>query len=73
MRLSSSGSSALVSTCSNSMLAPESWIAWIAPSMRGWMLSWPGVAMNRPTLPSPTSSTMRWPIATPEPKRSWPT
>ena len=25
-------------------------MAWIAPSMRGWMFSWPGVAMNNADL-----------------------
>ena len=31
--------------------------------MRGWMFNWPGVAMNSPTLPSPTISTIRSPMA----------
>ena len=47
--------------------APDSSIAAIAPSMRGWMLSWPGVAMNSATGPSPTSSTIRLPISNPDP------
>ncbi len=37
-----------------------------APSMRGWMLSAPGVAMNSATSPLGTSSTMRLPISNPE-------
>ena len=47
-------------------------MASIAPSMRGWMFSEPGVAMNSATLPSPTSSTIRLPISCPETNRSWP-
>ena len=55
------------------MLAPDSAIASSAPSMRGWMFNWPGVAMNNATLPSPTISTIRSPMAKPDPYRSWPT
>ena len=51
---------------------PESLIALIAPSIRGWMFSEPGVAMNSATLPSGTSSTIRLPISTPDRNRSWP-
>src|SRR5262249_17038716 len=40
--------------------------------MRGWMFSWPGVAMNSATSPSFTRFTMRWPIANPDANRSWP-
>jgi hypothetical protein len=54
------------------MSLPDFLIESIAPSMRGWMFSEPGVAMNRPTLPEPTSSTIRLPISTPDRKRSWP-
>ena len=38
-------------------------IAAVAPSIRGWMFSCPGVAMNSATSPLPTSLTIRWPIA----------
>ena len=72
MRESSSLSSAPVATVLVSIGLPESLIALIAPSMRGWMFSEPGVAMNRPTLPEGTSSTIRLPISTPDRKRSWP-
>ncbi len=41
---------------------PNFLIAAIAPSIRGWMLSWPGVAMKSATSPLPTRSTIRWPI-----------
>ena len=55
-----------------SMSLPESLIALIAPSIRGWMLSEPGVAMNSATFPEGTSWTIRLPISTPDRKRSWP-
>jgi Kef-type K+ transport system membrane component KefB len=51
---------------------PESRIASSAPSIRGWMFSEPGVAMNSATLPSGTSSTIRLPISTPDWNRSCP-
>jgi hypothetical protein len=37
-------------------------IAATAPSRRGWMLSCPGVAMNRATKPLSTNDAMRSPI-----------
>ena len=51
---------------------PDFLIASIAPSIRGWMFSEPGVAMNSATSPSPTRSTIRLPISWPETNRSWP-
>ena len=51
MRESSSLSSAPVAIDLYSIGLPESLIAWIAPSIRGWMFSEPGVAMNSATLP----------------------
>src|SRR4028118_424657 len=68
----SSGSSAPVVTCWISMFAPESSMACFAPSILGWMLSWPGVAMNSATRPSSTISTILFPISTPDWKRSCP-
>ena len=67
MSLSSSGEVGPVAMSWASMSAPDSAIASSAPSMRGWMFNWPGVAMNNPTLPSPTISTIRWPMAKPDP------
>ena len=55
-----------------SMSLPDFLIESIAPSIRGWMFSEPGVAMNSATLPESTSSTIRLPISWPETKRSWP-
>ena len=43
--------SAFVATGVNVTGLPESLNACWAPSMRGWMLSWPGVAMNPATSP----------------------
>ena len=43
-----------------------------APSMRGWMFSEPGVAMNSATSPEGTSDWMCWPISCPDTYRSWP-
>ena len=43
-----------------------------APSIRGWMFDWPGVAMNSATSPDGTSSAMRLPISCPDTKRSCP-
>ena len=48
-------------------------MACFAPSILGWMLSWPGVAIKSATSPSSTRLTIRLPISTPERKRSWPT
>ena len=45
---------------------PDCLIAAIAPSMRGWMLSAPGVAMNSATSPFGTIVAIRWPIAKPD-------
>ncbi len=45
---------------------PESLIASSAPSMRGWMLSCPGVAMKRKTSPLWTSSAIRAPNFSPD-------
>ena len=60
--LSSSVSSAPSRPARIRCSAPDSRIASSAPSIRGWMLSCPGVAMNSPTLPEPTRSTIRFPI-----------
>jgi len=72
MRESSSLSSAPVATVLYWMSLPDFLIESITPSMRGWMFREPGVAMNSPILPEPTSSTIRLPISTPDRKRSWP-
>src|SRR3954465_7218588 len=45
---------------------------WRAPSMRGWMLAEPGVAMNSATSPDGTSCAIRLPISWPDTNRSWP-
>ena len=70
---SSFGSAAPVATDFAVMPLPLFLIVFIAPSMRGWMFSDPGVAMKRATLPDPpTRSTMCSPIFWPERNRSWP-
>ena len=68
---SSAGSSApVVMTC---VLMPETFLRTLrAPSIRGWMLDCPGVAMNSATSPEGTRPWIRLPIATPEANRSWP-
>jgi hypothetical protein len=38
-------------------------IAACAPSIRGWMFSCPGVAMNAATSPESICSSARWPSA----------
>ena len=72
MRESSSLSSAPVATVLYSIGLPESLIALIAPSMRGWMFSEPGVAMNSADLARGDQVTMRLPISTPDWNRSCP-
>ena len=58
--------SALVATGVKVTGLPESLNACCAPSMRGWMLSWPGVAMNPATSPESILVRARWPSAYPE-------
>ena len=58
--------SALVATGVKLIGLPESLIACVAPSMRGWMLSWPGVAMKPTTSPPLTFSSARRPSAYPD-------
>jgi hypothetical protein len=53
--------SALVATGVKVTGLPESRNACCAPSMRGWMLSWPGVAMNAATSPESTWVSARRP------------
>ena len=43
-----------------------------APSIRGWMFSEPGVAMNSATSPDGTSCAMCAPISCPDTNKSWP-
>ena len=57
----------------NLMFLPEALIACWAPSIRGWMLAVPGVAMN-PTASPPfgMDAAIRWPRFCPDTNRSWP-
>jgi hypothetical protein len=67
------GTSALVPTAVNLSDLPDCLIASEAPSMRGWMLRAPGVAMNPTTSPESSPASMAcWPSANPDSYRPWP-
>jgi hypothetical protein len=55
------------------MFLPEALIDCLAPSIRGWMLAVPGVAM-KPTASPPFGmpATIRLPSSCPDTNRSWP-
>ena len=58
---SSLGSSAPLATAVKLIGLPDALIASLAPSMRGWMFSEPGVAMKPTASPPCMSEEMRWP------------
>src|SRR5690349_12980596 len=64
--------SAFVATALKLMDLPESLNACWQPSMRGWMLSAPGVAMKSTTSPELTCFSARWPRAYPDSYNPWP-
>ena len=66
---SSPGTAAPVAIVSTLSFEP---IDCLAPSIRGWMLSAPGVAMNRAMSPDGTRPRMRLPISCPDTNRSCP-